>query len=357
MKISKILLAIISILVIPLLTFLFFLYRQDRLIILYKKNHEKKNSVLSSYEERLSGILITEKEVKKIPFSITFDTFDKNNPEEFIYAVLYQFFHYINLEYIGKMNYDLYHVAINNKSIIINGSLNQIELLSPYAEYILLKSIFLTIKNIFPFIESIYFYNDELPLKLNYILPFFTKEMILEEPSNIHNELETNRDLIPYELFFIPFFQGNGNKIEDIFEKNLFQKNESTFFIPKNKHNTDEYFKEINQYKVEIPNKIIFYITIKHGEKEHLDIVYYAVIPEEEIAYQVDLYPSLQKNTILDSIIHQLKKSFNSISLYAYPFIPLINTVYPSLYITISIKNKNELIPTLEKIKKINLYT
>jgi hypothetical protein len=354
MKKFKIFLILLSIILIPCITFLFFLYKQDRLLILYKKSNNKKYSSLLD-TEKLSGIFSTETEEKKIPFSITFDTFNKDNPEDFIYSILYQFFHYINLENIGKINYDLYHVALDNKNIIINGSLHQTTLLSPYQEYLFIKSIFITIKNIFPFVERIYFYNDELPLALRFMLPFFTTEMLPSKNQLISPDFQKNELLTEHELLLIPFFEGNGNQIQGIFEKNLFQKYSERYYIPKNKHNSDEYFKEINQYKLNTPLKIILYISIKETKDEHLDIVYYPIIPEKEFVYEIDPYPLPKENKIIEALLYKFKNGFNSVSYYSFPFIPIINTIYPSLYITIGIKNINELENVLNKIKNILL--
>jgi hypothetical protein len=354
MKTFKFLLIIIGIVLIPLLTFLLFLYTQDRLVILYRKTNEKTEIPFSSYQEKLTGIFITETEEKKIPFSISFDTFDKNHPENFIHTLLYQFFHYINLENIGNMNYDLYHVALNNKSIIINGSLHQTKALSPLNEYLFLKSIFITITKIFPFIESVYFYTDEQPLKLQYVLPFFTKEMINEELSTTVKS-PNNAILSKHQLYLIPFFEGNGNQIEGIFEKNLFQKNQTAFFLPKNKNGTTKYYQEINQYKSTEPSKIIVYLTIKQAEEEHLDIVSYPVIPEEEYIYELTSYPLRQNNDIINSLVSRFKKEFPSITHYSFPFIPIINTIYPALYITISIKSISDVENILYRIQNIHL--
>lgn len=354
MKIYKTLFFSLCLLLIPFFTFLLFLYKQDRLVILYKKNNKKNTHQIISYQEKLFGILITEKEERKIPFSITFDTFDKNHPENFLYTIMYQFFHYINLENIGKINYDLHHVALKNKSIIINGSLNQTELLSPFNEFLLLKSIFITIKNIFSSIEAVYFYDDEKPLKLQYHLPFFTEAM-LNLNQKITCDSSISKLLGKYEILLIPFFQGNGNIIEGIFEKNIFQKNTTPIFIPKNKINSDDYFKEINQYQVNIPNKIIVYLTIKQTEKDHLDIVYYPVISENSGIYELEPYPYRKQNTIIDGFLFQCKKQFNSVSFHTFPCIPLINTVYPSVYIILSTSDKEKIRETLEKIKNINL--
>lgn len=353
MKISRILLILLSIILISFFTFLFFLYKQDRLIILYKKCNNKKYSSSLLHNEKLSGILSTETGEKIIPFSITFDTFNKDNPEDFIYSILYQFFHYINLENIGKMNYDLYHVALDNKSIIINGSLDQTTLLSPYQEYLFLKSVFVTIKNIFPFIETIYFYNNEVPLALQFLLPFFTTEML--PTKNQAYNFQNNQLLAEHELLLIPFFEGNGNQIQGIFEKNLFQKYSDAFYIPKNKQNNDEYFKEINQYKVTTPLKIILYISIKESQEEHLDIAYYPVIPEKEFIWEIDPYPIAIDNKIIDLLLYKFKNTFNAVSYYSFPFIPIINTIYPSLYITIGVKNIHDLENIIYKIKNILL--
>ena len=222
MKIYKTFFFILLLVLIPFFTVVLFLYRQNRLVILYKKNNITSSNELLTYQEKLFGTVITDKEEKKIPFSITFNTFDKNAPEDFLYAILYQFFHYINLENIGKMNYELNHVGYNNKNIIIiNGSLHQKKILTPYEEFLFLKSIFITISTIFPAIETIYFYDDEVPLKLNYHLPFFIKEMVISN-HNIAKEYSDNKLATFYKVVLIPFFEGNGNIINGIFEKNLF---------------------------------------------------------------------------------------------------------------------------------------
>ncbi len=354
MKIYKILLIIIFIVLIPIFTLIFFLYKEDRILILYKKNNIANTRQLQTYQNKLFGTLIKNKEIIKIPFSITFDTFDKNHPEDFLYSIMYQFFHYMNLEYIGKINYNLNHIVLNNKNIILNGSLEQTKPLSSQDEFFLLKSIFLTINNIFPYIESIYFYNDEIPLKLNHILPFFTKSMLDEK--NISKNINNDKKLLKNQIILIPYFQGNGNLIDGIYEKNIFQKHQNTcIFIPKHKIGTEEYFKEINQYKIENTEKIIFYITIKEDTKEHIDLIYYPVIPEENLIYEFESYPLCKKNNIIENTLSFFKTNFSPTSFYSYPFIPIINTIYPSLYIIIYVTNKEQITNILNKIESINL--
>lgn len=355
MKIYRILLLIFYAILISFFTFLFFLYKQDRLIILYKKNSTEKREFLSQYQEKLFGILITNKEEKKIPFSITFDSYDKNHSEDFIYTILYQFFHFINLENIGKIHYDLHHVACNHNTIIINGSLDQKIILSPQEEFLLLKSIFITLHNILPGIESIYFYDDENPLKLNYVLPFITKDIAMPN-HNISKNVNNTELIVKDDIVIIPYFEGNGNSIDGVFEKNVFQQNQSILFFPKNKKGSNEYYREINQYQSDNPNKIIFFITIQQAEREQLDIVYYPVIPEGIDIYEFQNYPLRQNNKKIDNLLSLFKSKYNGTSFFSYPFMPLINIIYPSVYIIISVKNKEEIKPLLNRIKNITLY-
>lgn len=268
------------------LTFLFYLYKQNRLIILFKKNSITKNDYTNLYQEKLYGTILTEEEEeKKIPFSISFDSFDKKHPENFIYTILYQYFHYFNIENIGEVSYDLYHVALNHQALIINGRLNKIKPQSPYKEFFFLKSIYLTIRNIFPFISQLYLYNEENPLLLNYTLPFFTQEMI-EKQREIES-LDNIQSLSNYEIILIPFLNSSGKSIAGILEKNIFQKNQNIVFFPKNKINSEEYFKEINQYQnTESSDKIICFITIQESNREQIDIISYPIIPEDLLIYQ-----------------------------------------------------------------------
>ncbi len=139
-------------------------------------------------------------------------------------------------------------------------------------------------------------------------------------------------------------------------KKIYFKKIKISFFFPKNKINSEEYFKEINQYQnTESSDKIICFITIQESNREQIDIISYPIIPEDLLIYQTNTsFPTQQNNQVINSIVRLFKKKFSVVKFHSFPFISIINTIYPAIYIIISTKNSDNASIILQKIKTLN---
>jgi hypothetical protein len=345
---------LIILIIFPIITFFLYLYKNDRLIILYRKYNNDKINFFSFSEDKIYGIFFNNFIIETIPLSINFEDFDKNNPEDFLYKALYQYFHYININFIGKISYELHHVVLEKKSVIINGSLYASKLMSAQEEFLFLKGIFLTLENIIPGIEVIYFYDDQELLKLKYINPFITKKMI----SYKLDQTLINADILNRKInkvTIIPYFEGNGNCIDKIFEKNFFQKYNNDIYIPKNKKNTDLYFKEINQLHINNSNQLIIFLSLVNSIEDKIEIISYPILSEDSLIEIKQEYSLPKFDSLLNSICLKFKNILINTSFFCYPFIPFFNIVYPSLYIILYSNNKEKITENIEKIKKIIL--
>jgi hypothetical protein len=343
----------ISLIIIPGITYLIFLYKQDRLIILYKNNSSQKANLFNFCENKINGMIYHHTSQETIPLSINYETFNKESPDTFLYNALYQYFHFLNLNNIGKYSYTLHHIAIKNKTLIINGALYCTIPLSPHQEHLLLKSIFHTVIEIVPYIESIYFYDDEKPLPLHHLLPFITKKIF-------HNKKIIPQSTVdpvakPLITTIIPYFEGNGNTIDKIFEKNFFQKDTDNIYIPKNKQLSHLYFKEINQLHAEHPNQIIIYVTLREDQEERIDIINFPILSPDDNIKTIIQYPQLIQSDVINKLEETCNNKLAFCHFYTYPFIPLLNTVYPSLYVIISGNNREKITNTITQLKTLFL--
>jgi hypothetical protein len=175
------------------------------------------------------------------------------------------------------------------------------------------------------------------------------------EKNNIKYTNNNDEDiLLNYDIIFIPYFNGNGNIINGIFEKNIFQQySKSNMLRPKNKKNSLAYFQEINQFNPLKKNKLIIYVAIQYNKKSQIEIISYPTIPENTSIHTQEEYPPYENNHFITTIINTLKNKLHCTSCLIYPFIPIINTIYPSIYLLISVNNEIDAIDMLEKINSI----
>lgn len=133
-------------------------------------------------------------------------------------------------------------------------------------EFNLQKSIFLSLKEIFPKLKKLYFYSNDLPFEFKHITNLFNEEIL--EKSWSKENLYSNKNL-KFEI--IPLFNNSGNKVLDVYEKNIFQKLCSEGVSINNMHfplYTENWIKEINQ----IDTDILIFITIKEFSDNYVRI-------------------------------------------------------------------------------------
>jgi hypothetical protein len=339
MKIYK---PILYSIVIVIATGLFYLYQNNRIIVLWQKEDELKKNY--SYLPNIDsyGIWIdsrTGKE-KKITCSIDKDAYQNvTEKEDLLYLYLYKYFYYINIENIGKFQYNLNHLVINDKIAIINGKLFCNKDFSAEEEYLFLKSIFLTIKILSPHIQEIYFYNDSSLLEMKYIIPFFNEDMLIKEYKE-----NNNTNITGYSYLLVPFIQGIGNKLFSIYEKNIFQGySNSRIFLPKAK-NRDAFPQEINTYKINDPNKIILYLSFVPSTENKVMIYYYPFINKDNPLFELSDFPQILKNNPLyTQTLHTIYTGFSNCHCMIAPLNLFFDTAYPSFYIIFYVANEKQI--------------
>lgn len=337
----------------------FYLYQNNRIILKYEPKKKDTSLIDNKYFlkcNRIEGVYYNEEQtIQKIPLTLSEEDYNNSdNQEKIIHTYLHKYFYYLNLEKNNPTTCTLYHIALDRNTLIINFHLEKKRKLSVIEEHYIVKSLFLTVKNILPSIENVYFFDREDPLKLDYLIPFFSN-LFLDK--SYDKKIEDNEYKIDF-IYIIPFIKDNGKRCEDTYEKNIFQSFSLSEYIYFPQKSYPTYFEEINQLSINRPKKIILYINInininKDKKVKYLFFPSYSPI---KITTSKSQWPIISdtKNSIESFYINKLLKISNSTSEIS-PLLPIRKTIYPSIYVNIDAANINEAKKVLEEIVHILL--
>lgn len=337
--------------IIILTSVFYYLFQTNRIILQYDTSYlSTKTPPIILFPEKsteIHGIYYTTLgELKKIPLQLSYEEYKNfDDQEKILSAYLHQYFYYLNLEKNSALNYFFYHLVVEEDSVILNLHLEKKRKLSLEEEYHLLKGLFLTIQNIVKKTTVVYFFDGEKPLPLTYLIPFFSLNF-LEKYSEKKQEQMNHKEF--QTLYIIPLLIDNGNICEDTYEKNIFQsfQNQEYIFTPKQKY--PFFFEEINQHSLDIVNKVILYTNISIRENKKIKAYYYPVHSRTKIKNRASrwILPEEESDSSYLSNLSLMK----DLELSLAPIIPLINTIYPSLYITIEAPSIKDAQETLSEI-------
>lgn len=105
----------------------------------------------------------------------------------------------------------------------------------------------------------------------NLIQYFLLENKLYQENSLKVIEEYSNKSFVTV----IPLLKNNGNKIDDIFEKNIFQNVDYSVYLPKNYFYDENWSKEINQLNCQNANQFFYFINIFYSDTPSLRIYLY----------------------------------------------------------------------------------
>lgn len=197
-----------------------FLFLSDRLIIIPFKHIFKKEDEDSLLIENKNIKLFSNFNNKNTIFNLNLK-FDIDSSSDYE-NLLIKYFSYIYQESNGELIVKLNNCALGRNLLIIDFNINLKNNLkfTINDEYNFHINIFKTIKSINPSIKRIYFYKDGKPFFFKYLGCFIDNEIFedLKIKKNL-NEIKEN-----IKIKIVPILNKNGNLINGIYEKNIFQK-------------------------------------------------------------------------------------------------------------------------------------
>lgn len=342
-----------------ILTYFLYLYHSNRIFILWQKNDPIHQVAASFYIEEYNGIWIDfiNGQTKKIPCRIdSLISVDTVTKEDLLYLVLHKFFYYINIEHINWFQYFLKHVVLYDKVAIINGYFIFNKKLTPQQEYFFLKSIYITVINIFPEIQEIYFYNDsQEENNFQFVAPFFEQKM-LSKDEHLYLESISGEDKSDYSFYLIPFIFGIGTKLYNIYEKNIYELSKSPFLLHQKFSHQNHIINFVNKYKIDDWNKVILYINFVPSNKDSITFYYYPFFDSHDHIFLIPEFPKIIKNNYLfQNIILNISQKISNSQFCIAPFIFLKNTVYPSFYVLCTVTNQEKVKEYMRLLENICL--
>jgi len=141
---------------------------------------------------------------------------NNKNKYDLFNNALKDFCTFIANETNNSLLFEINNIGIGNSSLIIDLKVNHIKSLIASEELFLIESFYKTVKSIDKKINKIYLFNSEKKFPFKFIEPYFNENFL----TKINFYLNTDS----CDFFIIPIFLNpNGNKIFNIFEKNIFQ--------------------------------------------------------------------------------------------------------------------------------------
>lgn len=333
--------------------YVYFLYKTEKIIFLTSSNEIFfKDSINKNqkYEEKriINGIYIRDfNEIRSIPIYLSDSLFQSKNPEIFFHDAFFQFFRYINIYEVDNFVLSLNHVAISNKKMIINMQMNKKKELSVAQEVNLVRSIYLTVKNILPYIENIYFYDDTEQFNFRHLLPYINKEIM----DFVCKDDGTTKQFLLEQSILIPLIDKfNGNVINDIFERNIFQS--VTFFslfFMKYPFYTEEWFKEIYNFDTHQNSQFFIYFgNFSQSSEPTIKIFMYPFLTDSDtVSLLSEIDRKIVFNQDIFSEVERIKKiaTAKNISLIVQvmPLKAILCTPANSIYFEISGKDRYEI--------------
>jgi hypothetical protein len=247
---------------------------------------------------------------------------------------------------------EINNIGIGNSFLIIDLKINHIKNLTATEESLLIESFYRTAKEIDKKINKIYLFNNEKEFPFKFIEPYFNEAFLKK------NNFYSNNDT--YDFYIIPIFLNtNGNKIFNIFEKNIFQNivlnNNNNILLFNEPALTEKWNEKIYEYKTKLLIFTNFYETSENNITFFLKDEIYNFIEDKIINHELKnkffLANTLDKEFYLLSKFKDFCKE-NNINLLIKKIINKFSLSFPlidSIYMEIGIKD-------LETINKINAF-
>lgn len=330
----------------------YFFYKTERVIFYnFTRTVDSNNNTFIYEQKKIKGIYINEKDEEVlIPLNITDAFFDQNNPEIFLYNALFQYFRNINIYEVENFLINLDHIAINKKNVIINFHIDKKKDLTIKKEINLIKNIYKTTKIILPYIEKIYFYDDNKLYDFKHVESYFTEEMISQK---MYENFLIKNENINYDINIIPLFSNHGEKIENIFEKNIFQDSQYCINFFKSNLYSEEWQKELKIILEE--KKFIYFMDFFEKKISSVVIYIYPFFETEDTMVIFDFFerPIVYNENIINHvnlIKNKLLKYGYKVSVEYMPLKSILLCSENSTFITISGKDKDEIKKILDII-------
>lgn len=327
----------------------YFLYKTERIIVNFDFAVSEKKSVMYEQKEIIGLFIKSNKEIS-IPLKITSEMFDKKVPNVFLYNGLFQFFNSINLYADDTFILSLHHVVVVNKKVIINLHIDKKDQLTVFQEIDLIKSLYLTTKQILPYINEIYLFDEDKELSLDHVIPWCNEEMF--------GKKRINQDSIDsgFNYQIIPLLVQNGSKIGLIFEKNIFQDMSVFVSFLKNQLYSLSWIKELGNFCSDSPNQFFYFMNFAYSVKPSIRFVFYSFFSDIDLVISIDEWPQCKKNNAIISEINRIEKRCRDCNYdflaENFPLKSILSCPYPSVYVLISGPNKEEIIKIVNLLFK-----